>query len=133
MSRVPPSAAPEPDQPEPIQGHRFNSAGRPFVILARKITNLPTVAWFGLGAAVILIGWIGISISDARESARRGSSLCHMKSLTIAQQNYLDRHGRFPAAGDRSKSQLSWRVHLLRYMDQDDMFHQFHFDEPWDS
>src|SRR5207245_2072326 len=28
---------------------------------------------------------------------------------------------------------LSWRVAILPFIDQEDLYHRFHLDEPWDS
>jgi hypothetical protein len=33
----------------------------------------------------------------------------------------------------KGKALLSWRVALLPYLDQNNLFNQFHLDEPWDS
>jgi hypothetical protein len=50
--------------------------------------------------------------------------------------NYHDTHGRFPAAavcGPDGKPLLSWRVALLPFLEQQDLYKQFKLDEPWDS
>src|SRR5262249_6854804 len=36
-------------------------------------------------------------------------------------------------ADKNGKPLLSWRVHLLPYVEQDGLYRQFHLDEPWDS
>src|SRR5205823_10918869 len=33
----------------------------------------------------------------------------------------------------QGKPLLSWRVHLLPFLEQDNLYKQFHLDEPWDS
>lgn len=60
--------------------------------------------------------------------------------IAMAMWNHLFSHGHFPAhdsnggQGDkRTGVGLSWRVHLLPYIKQDDLYKQFHLDEPWDS
>ena len=35
--------------------------------------------------------------------------------------------------GPDGKPLLSWRVHILPYMEQSELYSQFHLDEPWDS
>jgi len=43
---------------------------------------------------------------------------------------------RFPAAASRDrngKPLLSWRVHILPYLNQQALYERFHLDEPWDS
>ncbi len=49
---------------------------------------------------------------------------------------YQDEHGRLPPAvvyGEDGRPLYSWRVLLLPYIAQEDLYKQFHLDEPWDS
>ncbi|HJZ89777.1 MAG TPA: sigma-70 family RNA polymerase sigma factor, partial [Gemmataceae bacterium] len=67
--------------------------------------------------------------------AQRQRSLDNLKKIMVAMINYHDATGRFPAdIVDKSgKPLLSWRVELLRYLDEKDLNKQFRRDEPWDS
>ncbi len=59
-----------------------------------------------------------------------------LKQIGLAFHNYHDAFQRFPRAdGDGAGQQtgLSWRVHLLPFLDQAPLYNQFHFDEAWDS
>ncbi len=50
--------------------------------------------------------------------------------------NYHDTFGRLPPAavcGPDGKPLLSWRVLLLPFLGEENLFNQFHLDEPWDS
>ena len=50
--------------------------------------------------------------------------------------NYREAHGRFPAAaiqGPDGKPLLSWRVAVLPYLAENDLYQSFKLDEPWDS
>jgi hypothetical protein len=50
--------------------------------------------------------------------------------------NYHDTFGFFPASAIYSKDGkplLSWRVALLPFLNHDNLYKQFHLDEPWDS
>lgn len=50
--------------------------------------------------------------------------------------NYEETKGTLPPAavrGPDGKPLLSWRVLLLPYIEQDDLFKEFKLDEPWDS
>jgi hypothetical protein len=50
--------------------------------------------------------------------------------------NYYATFEHFPAAASYSpdgKPLLSWRVYILPFVDQDQLFRQFHLNEPWDS
>ncbi|MCU0961195.1 MAG: DUF1559 domain-containing protein [Pirellulaceae bacterium] len=59
-----------------------------------------------------------------------------LKQIGLAMHNYHDTYRRFPAAGSVDRQQrplLSWRVHLLPFMEQLELYQKFHLDEPWDS
>jgi hypothetical protein len=92
------------------------------------------------------LGAIGASFSSADDNkeeeqgkfieAARQRSAKNLMELTIAMHNYHGINEHFPPAAIYDKSSkplLSWRVLLLPYLDQDDLFAQFHLDEPWDS
>jgi hypothetical protein len=51
-------------------------------------------------------------------------------------QNYAGDHGRLPPAvvySEDGKPLLSWRVLILPYLDQEQLFRRFRLNEPWDS
>jgi prepilin-type processing-associated H-X9-DG protein len=76
------------------------------------------------------------AVNAAREAARRNQSANNMKMIGLAMHNYHDVHGRLPATAnvdENGEPLLSWRVHLLPFMDERDLYEQFHLDEPWDS
>ena len=85
---------------------------------------------------VILVALLLPAVQAARTAARRNDSLAHLRDFAIALQNYHDTKGEFPAHASYSedgKPLLSWRVHLLPYMEEVQLYRQFHLDEPWDS
>ena len=50
--------------------------------------------------------------------------------------NYESLWGAFPPRVHRDREGrplLSWRVLILPYMEQNELFSRFHLDEPWDS
>jgi hypothetical protein len=54
----------------------------------------------------------------------------------LAVANYTDAKGHYPPAyqlGPDGKPWHSWRVLLLPYIEQDRIFKQYRFDEPWNS
>jgi hypothetical protein len=84
----------------------------------------------------IAIGMLLPAVQSARAAARRVSSMNNQKQMMLAMHNYLDARGAFPAQASYDKNGkplLSWRVHILPYIDQQDLYNQFHLDEPWDS
>ncbi len=60
-----------------------------------------------------------------------------LKQLALAMHAFADAHkGTFPTPASYSKDGkplLSWRVHLLPYIEQLHLYQQFKLDEPWDS
>ncbi len=60
----------------------------------------------------------------------------NLKQIALAMHNYLSANQSFPAAAiyDKDgKPLLSWRVTILPYIEQEQLYKQFHLDEPWDS
>src|SRR5919201_819842 len=50
--------------------------------------------------------------------------------------NYHDQHDRLPPAvvyGEYGQPLYSWRVLILPYIEQDELYKEFKLDEPWDS
>jgi hypothetical protein len=70
------------------------------------------------------------------ENGRRAKSLNNLKQLALAMHNYHDVHKHFPPASFTDKTGkplLSWRVHVLPYVEENELYRQFKLDEPWDS
>ena len=66
----------------------------------------------------------------------RYQSMNDLKMIGLAMHNYYYPNKHFPLPASRSpdgKPLLSWRVHILPYLDQMALFQQFHLDESWDS
>jgi hypothetical protein len=61
----------------------------------------------------------------------------NLKQLGLAMISYADAHnGQLPPAVIKSrdgKPLYSWRVELLPYLEQQQLYQEFHKDEPWDS
>jgi hypothetical protein len=75
-------------------------------------------------------------LQAARAAARRSQQMNTLKQLGLAMHNYHDTHKAFPPQTFRDKAGkplLSWRVHVLPYIEENDLYKQFHLDEPWDS
>ncbi len=75
-------------------------------------------------------------VRSARGAAFRTQSMNNLKQIGLAMHNFHDAYRHFPASAEYSKDGkplLSWRVRLLPYLDQAELYQQFHLDEPWDS
>jgi hypothetical protein len=97
---------------------------------------LPPEASRLVGLAVMSAG-VGLpAVQKARNAAARVQSMNNLKQIGLAMHNYHDAHGSFPPAAicdKKGKPLLSWRVAILPYIEQDNLYKQFKLDEPWDS
>jgi len=69
-------------------------------------------------------------------ASNRIESMNNLKQIGLAMHNYHDAHGSLPPAAicdANGKPLLSWRVAVLPYIEQDNLYKQFKLDEPWDS
>jgi hypothetical protein len=74
--------------------------------------------------------------ANQNDAAARSQSMNNLMQIGLAMHNYAGSHGdAFPAAAIRKdgKALLSWRVAILPYLDQGELYEKFHLDEPWDS
>jgi hypothetical protein len=67
------------------------------------------------------------------------ATINNLRQLGLAMQNYHDTKKSLPIVGTASyfdangNPYLSWRVHLLPFIEQTTLYNKFHLDEPWDS
>lgn len=86
--------------------------------------------------AKIVAAPVSAGVQSARSSARRVQSMNNLKQIGISMHVYHDVHGSLPASSTYDKDDkplLSWRVHILPYIEEEQLYKQFHLDEPWDS
>jgi hypothetical protein len=90
----------------------------------------------GISTLPVMVGLLVPAVQKTREAAARIQSSNNLKQMALAMHNYHDTMGTLPPAYSTNKDGkplLSWRVHLLPYIDQDPLYKEFHLDEPWDS
>jgi prepilin-type processing-associated H-X9-DG protein len=90
----------------------------------------------GLVALGVLVAkfWLP-AVSDARESLRL-QCMGNLNQLALAMRQYEVANGCFPPAfipDKNGRPKHSWRVLLLPYLGQQDLYDRYRFDEPWDS
>jgi hypothetical protein len=79
---------------------------------------------------------IGTPIRSAREVGRRSRCVNNLKHVALAMHNYHSVNKSFPPAFStdaEGRPLLSWRVHLLPFMEAKSLYDEFHLHEPWDS
>jgi type II secretory pathway pseudopilin PulG len=84
----------------------------------------------------VLVALLMPAAQAAREAARRTQSMNNLRQMSLGMLNYESARKTLPnqAICDKDgKPLLSWRVQILPYMDQQELYNQFHLDEPWDS
>jgi len=84
----------------------------------------------------VMIALLLPAVQAAREAARRSQSMNNLKQIGLALHNYHDANRKLPPAfttDKEGKPGLSWRVLILPYLEEQELFKQFHLDEPWDS
>ncbi len=76
------------------------------------------------------------AVGQAREAARRAQCKNNLKQIGLALHNYHDTHRSFPAAhlnDAQGQPKLSWRVSILPFADEPQLFNAYSFNDAWDS
>jgi hypothetical protein len=83
----------------------------------------------------ICLGLLLPGVQKVREAANRMKSSNNLKQIGLAARNYHDTNGEFPSNtyGPDGTPLLSWRVHILPYIEADPLYSQFKLDEPWNG
>jgi hypothetical protein len=66
----------------------------------------------------------------------RSDTTIRLHQILLALLNYEAAHRQFPAAANydrQGKPLLSWRVHILPFLGEEQLYKEFHLDEPWNS
>ncbi len=76
------------------------------------------------------------ALAPALARTARSNAVNRLKQLMLAMHNYHDGRKVLPAHANYSpkgKPLLSWRVHILPFVDAGKLYSEFDLDEPWDS
>jgi hypothetical protein len=113
-----------------------------FELLARSLTDAkvraegPTVVGTTEVKLDEAVGRVMAAVPDAALSPRGASAAQNnLKQIGIAIHNYHDVNGHCPGNvyGKDGTPLLSWRVLILPYMEQEQLYQRFKLDEAWDS
>ena len=101
--------------------------------IAGIVTGVLGCLWTCLGGAVLLP-----AVQQVREAARIQTARNDMRQLALSMLNFESAHNRFPNAipdlDEPGKgSMLSWRVQILPWLEENNLFESFNHQEPWDS
>jgi hypothetical protein len=92
--------------------------------------------WLAGGMLMLLLSACIPVHSGHGPASRRSSCQNNLRQIGIALQNYHDTYKSFPPAyiADASGRPMhSWRVLLLPFLEQQNLYDQYRFDEPWDG
>lgn len=100
--------------------------------------NDVTIEMKNASMAVIptLVGMLLPAVQATRAAARRTVSMNNLRQMVLASLNYESAYMHFPLQAnydDSGKPLLSWRVHILPFIEENQLYERFHLDEPWDS
>jgi hypothetical protein len=79
---------------------------------------------------------LGEAADKSMAVGNRRTRMDQFKHLMLAMLNYESSNKHLPPAAIRDKDGkplLSWRVAILPFLDEIELYKQFHLDEPWDS
>jgi hypothetical protein len=82
------------------------------------------------------VAWFARVVYVARRDAESGACRGHLKQIARAVYNYHDAYWSFPPAyltDARGAPTLSWRVLILPFLGDDELYKSFDLSEPWDG
>lgn len=117
-------------------------------ILALKDVKSKGYGGRGMAVAGIILSSVGMVLmipatiflwfawQRVGEASNRALNTNNLKQISLAMHAYHDSYKRLPSQAMQTKDGkpgLSWRVAILPYIEQNNLYQQFHLDEPWDS
>jgi prepilin-type processing-associated H-X9-DG protein len=122
--------------------------GKPMYVAPPATSSSGGGTW---GVIAIVLGVLGIggvlcagilaalmipAFQSAKAAAQRMQSSNNLKQIALAFHNYESTYKRLPPAVQvdaEGKPSRSWRVTLLPYLEQSNLYQQYQMDQPWDS
>jgi hypothetical protein len=90
--------------------------------------------WFVAGGGVVYT--MSLGCVDPRQISRHAACRNNLKEIGLALQRYHEHYDSFPpafVADAAGKPVHSWRVLILPYLEQNDLYQKYDFQEPWDG
>lgn len=91
---------------------------------------------FGPITLIFLIYLLLPDLSLPPEVVRRSACGSNLKQIGLALHNYFDQYGSFPpplVADEKGRPMHSWRVLILPFLEEQALYDQYDFSEPWDG
>ncbi|HEX6963403.1 MAG TPA: DUF1559 domain-containing protein, partial [Lacipirellula sp.] len=96
-------------------------------------------AFLRLGIALFVVAALLLlapAVATARNSALRNKCILNIKQIMLALESYRSDNGAYPPAyiaDAEGRPMHSWRVLILPYIDERELYEAYNFDEPWDG
>jgi type II secretory pathway pseudopilin PulG len=123
-----PAGAPGAPAPVPRRG----TSGGAIAAIVIGVVLVVGVCVIGVPVALIVP-----AIGAAREAARRTACQNNLRQIALALHTYHDINGTLPPAYTvdpvTGQKMHSWRVLILPYLEQQHIYDQYDFTQPWDS
>ncbi len=106
--------------------------GAGWIALIVAVAAIPVI----LVCGGMLLAFLLPGVQSVREVARRTQCTNNLKQISLAVLSYENKYGCFPPAfipDKKGKPMHSWRVLILPFMERQDLYEQYHFDEPWNG
>ena len=84
----------------------------------------------------IAVGMLLPAVQAVRSAARRTQSANNLKQMALAAHNYESAFMHFPSGDgpvNKGGPAVSWRVKILPFIEQNNLYEMYNVDEPWDS
>lgn len=84
-----------------------------------------------------VVDYLASTLLSTTTALERRGLRQRLLEVLVAMHNHHDVYRVFPPRAEvrdaQGRSKLSWRVHLLPFLGQQELYNQFHLDEEWDS
>lgn len=95
--------------------------------------------WIAIGGlAIVVMFFLLLSLPDVGSGRPSSRMRCNnnIHNISLALQQYHDVYGTYPppfVADNNGKPLHSWRVLILPFIEQGNLYRKYRFDEPWDG
>lgn len=106
---------------------------------AKAASSAKMWAWIsvvlGIISNIAFFALMSSAMSSVNDAAKTIQNANNLKQVSLAMITYSEVKKTLPPAysEDGGARLHSWRVELLPYLDENDLYQQIHLDEPWDS
>ena len=115
-----------------LHRRKFKGDSAKSSLLTIPLVKLYLFSVLGGALAVLLL----MPTTTGGHASPHNSCGAYLKNIILALHNYHDDQGSFPPAyfaDDDGEPMHSWRVLILPYIEEADLYAQYRFDEPWDG